>query len=119
MVVQHPRDDDAFVSLVDLTDRCLATSGDYEMFFSKDRRAHHILDPRTGQSPISVAICSVLAPSAMLADALSTAFFAMGPDVATRSWQHFDQVDVLFVGKDGRVQATDGFASVSASRTPG
>ena len=40
---------------------------------------HHILDPRTGASPDAVASVTVVAPTAMLADALGTAAFVLGP----------------------------------------
>ncbi|HEX8479962.1 MAG TPA: FAD:protein FMN transferase [Telluria sp.] len=58
----------------------LATSGDYRRFFSyQARRASHTLDPRTGH-PIAndVASVTVLHPSCMAADALSTALTVLG-----------------------------------------
>lgn len=60
----------------------LATSGDYRRYFSLDnQRASHTLDPRTG-FPITndVASVSVLHPSCMAADALSTAMSVLGVD---------------------------------------
>jgi len=58
----------------------LATSGDYRRYFSyQARRASHTLDPRTG-FPITndVASVTVLHPSCMAADALSTALTVLG-----------------------------------------
>ena len=58
----------------------LATSGDYRRSFSYgNRRASHTLDPRTGY-PIDndVASVTVLHPSCMAADALSTALTVLG-----------------------------------------
>ena len=58
----------------------LATSGDYRRFFSSGtRRMSHTLDPRTGY-PIAndVASVTVLHPSCMAADALSTALTVLG-----------------------------------------
>ena len=40
---------------------------------------HHILDPRTGVSAMALASASVVAPTAMVADALATAAFVLGP----------------------------------------
>jgi thiamine biosynthesis lipoprotein len=52
----------------------LATiQGDYE-------RPGHILDPRTGVAPEGCASATVVAPSAMSADALATAAFVLGPE---------------------------------------
>lgn len=64
----------------------VATSGDYRSYFQYDgrhgpRRAAHTLDPRTGY-PVAngVASVTVLAPTCMAADALSTALTVLGPD---------------------------------------
>jgi thiamine biosynthesis lipoprotein len=59
----------------------IATSGDYRRYFQQARRrVPHTLDPRTGQ-PISNGLASVtvLAPTCMQADALSTALTVLGP----------------------------------------
>jgi thiamine biosynthesis lipoprotein len=41
---------------------------------------HHILDPRTGTSPRQAVSVTVVAAGAMLADALATAAFVLGPE---------------------------------------
>ena len=43
------------------------------------RDGHHIIDPRTGHSRGVGASVTVVAPTAMLADALATAAFVLGP----------------------------------------
>jgi thiamine biosynthesis lipoprotein len=58
----------------------VATSGDYRRYFHQGaRRVSHTLDPRTGY-PISndVASVTVLAPTCMAADAVSTALTVLG-----------------------------------------
>jgi thiamine biosynthesis lipoprotein len=67
-------------SVVALHGLAVATSGDYRRYFHHaHRRASHTLDPRTGY-PIDngVASVTVLAPTCMAADALSTALTVMG-----------------------------------------
>jgi thiamine biosynthesis lipoprotein len=67
-------------SVVALHGLAVATSGDYRRYFQyARRRASHTLDPRTGY-PIAndVASVTVLAPTCMAADALSTALTVMG-----------------------------------------
>ncbi|MGO4476812.1 FAD:protein FMN transferase [Massilia sp. 2TAF26] len=67
-------------SVVALHGLAVATSGDYRRYFHHARRrASHTLDPRTGV-PIDngVASVTVLAPTCIAADALSTALTVMG-----------------------------------------
>ena len=107
--IQHPRQRDAFAALTQLENRCLATSGDYETSFSDDFSRHHIFDPRTGESPGELASVSVLAPTAMSADALSTALFVLGAKRGMEFLRHYPDTDALMILKDGRRLATAGF----------
>ena len=107
--IQHPRKKDAFVDLAHLDGRCLATSGDYATQFSEDGAYNHIFDPSTGVSPNAFASVSVIAPSGMEADGLSTAVFVMGAERGfdlIRAWKDAEAMTVL---KDNSVLATDGF----------
>jgi thiamine biosynthesis lipoprotein len=62
-----------------LKNQALATSGsNIQHFRIGDRRYGHILDPRTGWPIETVLSVTALAPSAAMADALSTAFYVMG-----------------------------------------
>ncbi len=57
----------------DISNRALATSAPTGSVFDQDGRYGHILDPRTGEpAPARWAGISITAPSAALADALST-----------------------------------------------
>ena len=107
--IQHPREPDAFVSMARLKDRCLATSGDYQTRFSDGFAHHHLFDPHTGLSPTELSSVSVAAPSAMAADALSTALFVLGFERGLELIQRTPGTDALLVQKNGRVLATDGF----------
>jgi thiamine biosynthesis lipoprotein len=69
-------------AVVDTKSLALATSGDAVNAYSVGgRRYSHIIDPRTDE-PVrnSVASVSVLADTAMTADALATALMVMGPE---------------------------------------
>ncbi len=70
--------------ILHLQDQAIATSGNYRNFFSEDgQRYSHSIDPRTGY-PVQngVASVTVVAGSAVTADALSTALMIAGPDSA-------------------------------------
>jgi thiamine biosynthesis lipoprotein len=107
--VQHPRHEDAYLSLARLNGRCLATSGDYATTFSDDFRFNHLFDPRTGKSPTEFASVSIAATTAMMADALSTAVFVLGIDKGLALIAATSGADALVMLKDGRTLATPGF----------
>lgn len=71
--IRHPRHDQELIDSLRVSNQAVCTSGDYE------RRAH-ILDPRTRAPSDTVASATVVAPGAMLADALATAAFVLGPE---------------------------------------
>ena len=77
--IRHPSLDGELIDSVTVSDRAVCTSGGYERRVSDSGSEHHILDPRTGDSPTSVASVTVVAEGAMLADALATAAFVLGP----------------------------------------
>lgn len=111
--IQHPRDGQSLIAVTELAGRCLATSGDYATTFSADRRFNHLFDPRTGKSPVGLASVSILAPTAMEADALSTACFVLGIERAKELIASRKHVDAYFVPVQGESVATAGFAFVS------
>jgi thiamine biosynthesis lipoprotein len=106
--IQHSRKDE-YLGKINLTNRCLSSSGDYQVKFSEDFRHNHLFDPRTGYSPTELSSVSVLAPSAMEADALSTALFVLGQEKGMSLIKKIPQTDALFVNKKGHIQHTEGF----------
>jgi len=108
--IKHPRNPEDLLGLAALKGRCLATSGDYETFFTEDHQHHHLIDPRTGRSPLDLASVSIVAPTAMEADALSTAVFLMGLQKGKELVESLPNVDALFVDKSNRLTQTTNFA---------
>jgi FAD:protein FMN transferase len=82
--IVSPRQESS-IARVRLKDAALGTSGAGEQFVLIDgQRYGHVLDPRTGRPAQGVLSASVICASAADADALSTAFFVAGPDLAQR-----------------------------------
>jgi thiamine biosynthesis lipoprotein len=66
-------------------DLSLSTSSNDQRFWVRDGRIYgHVLDPRTGLPTAHRGSVSVIAPSATLSDALSTAFLVLGLEEAAR-----------------------------------
>ena len=81
--IRHPRQTDLplAIATIGVADGrvALATSGDYERFFEQDGvRYHHILNPATGLPDSDAVAVTVIAGSALEADALATALFVLG-----------------------------------------
>jgi thiamine biosynthesis lipoprotein len=109
--VADPRNPDAVLARLRPDGRCVATSGDYASWFTPDFVHHHIFDPATGESPQELASVTVVAPSAILADGLSTAFMVMGARKAHALAATLAGVDLLTVNKRGIVWKSPAFPS--------
>ena len=70
---------------------------------------HHLLDPRTGIPANELSSVTVAAPSATMADALSTAVFVLGLQKGKALIQSLADTDALFVSKAGDVSKTSDF----------
>lgn len=79
--VAHPRARSRAVIELGLSNLSAATSGNSERAReAAGRKIGHILDPRTGEPAPDFGSVTVVAPSALVADILSTAFFVLGPE---------------------------------------
>jgi thiamine biosynthesis lipoprotein len=72
--VNHPLQQGRFLTVLELEDENVATSGDYQRYFVVDGvRYSHIIDPRTGWPATSnIASVTIVATSCAKADALAT-----------------------------------------------
>jgi FAD:protein FMN transferase len=77
--IRHPRREGAIIDTLRVSNTAVCTSGDYERRAPGDEAGHHILDPRKSEPAAEVASVTVVAPTAMLADAVATAAFVLGP----------------------------------------
>ncbi|MCC7397023.1 MAG: FAD:protein FMN transferase [Planctomycetes bacterium] len=98
------------VAVLPLRDAALCTSGHYRNAMTVDGEyVHHVFDPRTGHNPeLRVVSATVLAPRAVVADALGTALMVLGPVGARRLWPEWRALGVqgallLVVGADGEL----------------
>ncbi len=91
-----------------LRDRAAATSGDYMQAFTPDFRLHHILDPRTGQSPLELASATITAPTAVLADALATTVMVLGSQLGLELIAGMPGVEGYLISKEMRTFQSPG-----------
>ena len=108
--ITDPRNDDAHIARLELSDRCIVTSGSYEQVFEENgREYHHIIDPDTGYPADSgLASVSIIGGSATTADGLSTALFVMGLEDAAAYWRADGGFDAIFITEENEVYYTKG-----------
>jgi thiamine biosynthesis lipoprotein len=104
--IRHPRNDGELIDSIRVSNR--AVSGDYEKRAANEEQGHHILDPHTGTSANAVASVTVIAPTAMLADALATAAFVLGRSEGIQLFHRLG-VDGLIISPTLELDATRGF----------
>ncbi len=87
-----------------LTNAALSTSGTGSQFFRHaGKRYGHIIDPRTGQPAEGLLSATVISPMAAEADALSTAFYVLGPEKAASYCEQHPGVSAILVTPGGDV----------------
>ncbi|MBM9593193.1 FAD:protein FMN transferase [Roseitranquillus sediminis] len=95
----NPFDPNRMNRRVDLSDAALSVSGGYGTRFSET--AHHLFDPATGRSAQRVRDVAVMAPRAVLADALSTAIYVGGEAAAPRILAAYPTARAWLTRNDG------------------
>jgi len=100
------------LGVVEASGVAICTSGGYERPRAIGT-GHHILEPRSGASPVDLASVTTVGPTAALCDALGTAAFVLGPK---RGVQLLNRAGVhgLFVAATGRISRTNRFPELVA-----
>ncbi|MEP7000390.1 MAG: FAD:protein FMN transferase [bacterium] len=109
--IRHPREVDALIQTLHVSNVAVCTSGDYERRLSSNAPPdeHHIIDPRSRTTASASISATVIASSAMVADALATAAFVIGGrDGIALLEQH--SVDGLIISKSLERFATRGLS---------
>src|SRR4030081_1032744 len=100
--IQHPRAEGLLARTLHLSEVAVCTSGDYERRAPGPGAEGHILDARTRQPVTDLASVTVVAPTAMAADGLSTAAMVLGSERGLEFLE--DQgVGALLVSPDGAI----------------
>ncbi len=104
--IRDPRATDRIITRIDVTDRAVCTSGDYAR---RTAHGHHLVDPRgPARDPArdhDVTSSTVMADSAMIADALSTAAFVLGADAGLAMLERHGVQGMLVIA-DGTQRTT-------------
>lgn len=100
IAIEDPLKKNNYPDIIAIRNSSIATSGNYEVFFDREKIFYHIINPKTGLSPLINASVSVQAPTAIAADALSTTLFILDPVQGTRLIHRLPQCESLIVTRN-------------------
>lgn len=109
VAVQDPAKKREYPDVIELRNGAVATSGNYEVFYDKEKLFHHIVDARTGISPQVSASVTVTASTVMDADALSTSVFVMEPEEGIRFIDSQMDCECLVITNAGEIKGSGGW----------
>lgn len=101
IAIRDPLDKKRNLEVITLIDGAVATSGNYEVYFDREKMFHHIIDPKTGYSPRLSTSVSVFAKRVIDADALSTAVFVFDPVAGKEFVDSIPGAECLIVDSSG------------------
>jgi thiamine biosynthesis lipoprotein len=105
--IRHPVESGKVAAVIAARDMAVATSGTYE-------RGEHIRQPGTFKAPVGLLSATVAGPQLALADAYSTAAFAMGASAG--DWlARLPGYAGMVVGTDLRTRSTRGLETIRVS----
>ena len=109
VALRNPKNRTEYIAVLNLCDMSVATSGNYERYFSEEARASHIIDPKTGYATDELLSATVIAKNATDADALATAVFVLGEVDGMELVERLDGIEGLIITRDRRILRSSGF----------
>ncbi len=87
-----------------ISNMAVATSGNYEKFvIIAGRKYSHTINPKTGFPVSGIKSCTIIAPNAELADALTTPIMVMGKDVGLHLINQMKQIACVIIDDNDRI----------------
>ena len=108
LALVNPDNTSESLAIFEITRKSVSTSGNYERYFSPDKEAHHILNPKTGYSDSNCISVTIITESGTAADALATSVFVMGPDAGMNLVESLDDVECFMVDNNSIIHRSSG-----------
>ena len=112
----NPDDTSQSLATFKVSDKSVATSGNYERYFDPEKEVHHILNPKTGYSAAGCISVTIIAESCTQADALATGVFVMGAQEGMGLVESLDDVECLIVDADRIIHRSSGLSEYLSER---
>ncbi len=109
IALENPRDKSQYITILNINNKAVATSGDYERYFDPEKKFHHIINPNTGYSATELISVTIITDKAIDADALATSVFVLGKEEGLKLIETLDNVKGLLITKDRDIIKSSGF----------
>lgn len=109
VAIQNPDKSKDYPDVITMRGGAIATSGNYEVFYDREKVFHHIVDGHTGHSPQLSTSVTIMAPSVMDADALATAVFVMEPAAGVQFVNGQPDVECFIIDRNGQTSRSRGW----------
>jgi thiamine biosynthesis lipoprotein len=112
--IRDPRDRQATVAILPVSNVAISTSGDYERFFMLDgKRYAHIIDPGTGYPVMHTQSATVIARDCTLSDGLSKGAYVVGGEEGLSLVTRVPGVEAVIIDGEGRMHVSKGLAAAN------
>lgn len=111
--VQNPFSPTEQVCILEIADKAVITSGNYERFFTDEngKKYWHILDSADGfPADNGLVSVTIIDDNGLLCDALSTALFVLGTDKAIDYWKNSSDFEMVLITDDGKIIYSEGIS---------
>lgn len=111
--VQNPFSPSEQVCILEIADKAVITSGNYERFFTDEngRKYWHILDSADGfPADNGLVSVTIVGENGLLCDALSTALFVLGTDKAIDYWRNSADFEMILITDDEKIIYSEGLS---------
>lgn len=111
--VQNPFSPSEQVCILEIADKAVITSGNYERFFTDEngRKYWHILDSADGfPADNGLVSVTIVGENGLLCDALSTALFVLGTDKAIDYWKNTADFEMILITDDEKIIYSEGLS---------
>ena len=105
----NPDNKNEFITKFSIKEGCIATSGNYERYFDKSRKSHHILDPNTGKSAQGLISVTIIGDKkkALECDALATGVFVMGKEKGLKLINNLQDFETLIIDENNSIAKSE------------
>lgn len=105
--IAHPDDARRAFSWLNISDRAIATSGNYEKYVMIDGKKYsHTINPKTGMPVTGIKSVTIISPYAEIADAMATPVMVMGVKAGLKMINQIHYLGCIIVDEDNNIYST-------------